>query len=115
MFRRYLLGKIHSGTVTGVNKDYEGSIEISSDLYESAGMYSGEIVSVLNIDNGERFETYIIPGEEGTGEINLNGAAARKVMPGDKLIILTYCYTDAAPPQPTIIVLGKDNKIVDEH
>jgi len=113
MFRKYLLGKIHSGTVTGVNKDYEGSIEISSDLYESAGMHSGEVVSVFNIDNGERFETYIIPGEKGSGEININGAAARKAMPGDKVIILTYCYTDKAPPTPRVIVIGKDNAIID--
>ncbi len=112
MFRRFLLGKIHNGTVTGVNKDYEGSIEISSDLYESAGMHSGEVVSVLNIDNGERFETYIIPGEKGTGEIKINGAAARKAAPGDKIIILTYCYTDAAPPQPKIVLLGENNEVV---
>ena len=113
MLRRFLLGKIHNGKVTGVNKDYEGSIEISEDLYESVGMQAGEVVAVLNIDNGERFETYIIPGKRGTGEINLNGAAARKVAPGDKVIILTYCYTDKEPPKPKIIVLDDKNEIVD--
>lgn len=113
MFRRFLLGKIHNGKVTGVNKDYEGSIEISEDLYESAGMQAGEVVAVLNIDNGERFETYIIPGKRGTGIINLNGAAARKVAPGDKVIILTYCYTEKEPPVPKVVVLGDGNEIID--
>ena len=115
MFRRFLLGKIHGGTVTGVNKDYEGSIEISSDLYERAGMQAGEVVSVFNIDNGERFETYIIPGNKGSGEIKINGAAAHKATPGDKVIILIYCYTDTAPPHPKVIVLGKNNTVLDER
>ena len=115
MLRRFLLGKIHNGTVTGVNKDYEGSIEISEDLYESAGMQPGEVVAVLNIDNGERFETYIIPGKRGAGEIKLNGAAARKAAPGDKIIVLTYCYTSEEPPRPKIIVLGTENEIVSTH
>jgi len=115
MFRRFILGKIHGGTVSGVNKDYEGSIEISSDLYERAGMHAGEVVSVFNIDNGERFETYIIPGERDSGEININGAAARKAVPGDKVIVLTYCYTDTDPPHPKVIVLGKNNTVLDDR
>ncbi|MCP4229012.1 MAG: aspartate 1-decarboxylase [bacterium] len=115
MYRRFLLGKIHSATVTGVNKDYEGSIEISPDIYERAGMAAGEIVAVFNIDNGERFETYVINGKRGSGDIKINGAAAHKASIGDKVIILSYCYADAVPPEPKIIILDGDNKVTDNR
>lgn len=114
MLRKFLLGKIHNARVTDTNKDYEGSIEVDPDIYEKAGMQAGEIVAVFDIDNGKRFETYIIKGEKGARRISLNGAAARKVLPGDKLIILTYCYVEDTPPKPKIIVLGEGNVIVDE-
>jgi aspartate 1-decarboxylase len=112
MYRRFLHGKIHNGTVTEVNIEYEGSVEISPDLYELAGMTAGEIVAVLNIDNGERFETYIITGEKGSRDIKINGAAAHKASPGDRVIILSYCYTDGDPPTPKVIILGENNEVV---
>jgi aspartate 1-decarboxylase len=92
--RRMMKSKIHRATVTDANLNYVGSITIDRELMELADMLEHEQVHVLDIDNGARFETYVIPG--GPGEICLNGAAARLVQPGDKVIIITYGeYEDA--------------------
>jgi aspartate 1-decarboxylase len=92
--RRMMKSKIHRATVTDANLNYVGSITIDRELMELADMLENEQVHVLDIDNGARFETYVIPG--GPGEICLNGAAARLVQPGDKVIIITYGdYDDA--------------------
>jgi aspartate 1-decarboxylase len=92
--RRMMKSKIHRATVTDANLNYVGSITIDRELMELADMLENEQVHVLDIDNGARFETYVIPG--GPGEICLNGAAARLVQPGDKVIIITYGeYEDA--------------------
>ena len=85
-----LKSKIHRVTVTEANLDYIGSITIDSKLMEAAGILPGERVFIVDNNNGERLETYVIPGERGSGVICLNGAAARKVLPGDIVIIMSY-------------------------
>ncbi|MDR2495724.1 MAG: aspartate 1-decarboxylase [Tannerellaceae bacterium] len=86
--------KIHRVSVTDANLNYIGSITIDEDLMDAANLIPYEKVSVVNNNNGERFETYVIKGERGTGTICLNGAAARKVQPGDVLIIMSYALMD---------------------
>lgn len=92
MFIEILQGKIHRATVTDANLNYVGSITIDMDLVDAAGMVEGQKVQIVNNNNGERFETYIIPGERGSGTVCLNGAAARKVHRGDIVIIISYLY-----------------------
>ena len=89
-----LKSKIHRASVTQANLNYVGSITIDEDLLDAAGMIEGEKVQVLDIDNGERLETYIIKGERGSGAVCLNGAVARKVQVGDKVIIVSYALMD---------------------
>ena len=89
-----LKSKIHRVTVTESNLNYVGSVTIDLNLMEAANLISGEKVQVLNINNGERFETYVIVGERGKGEICLNGPAARKVAVGDIIIIVSYASLD---------------------
>lgn len=90
MWVETLKSKIHRASVTDANLDYEGSITIDEDLIDAANMFVHEKVAVVNNNNGERFETYIIRGERGSGTICLNGAAARKVQKGDVVIIMSY-------------------------
>ncbi|EMM80127.1 aspartate 1-decarboxylase [Leptospira interrogans str. 2006001854] len=87
-------GKIHRATVTDADLNYEGSLTVDMDLVDAAGMRVYEKVSVVNVNNGARFETYIIEGKRGSGEICLNGAAARLGMKGDKIIIITYAQVE---------------------
>ncbi|TGK33252.1 aspartate 1-decarboxylase [Leptospira gomenensis] len=87
-------GKIHRATVTDADLNYEGSLTVDMDLVDAAGMRVYEKVSVVNVNNGARFETYIIEGKRGSGEICLNGAAARLGMKGDKVIIITYAQVE---------------------
>ena len=101
-----LKSKIHRVTVTEANLNYIGSITIDEDLMDAANLIEFEKVHVLNNNNGERFETYIIKGERGSGIICLNGAAARKVQPGDIIIIVSYArmdFEDAKKFKPAII------------
>jgi aspartate 1-decarboxylase len=94
MRRRMMKSKIHRATVTDANLHYVGSITIDRDLMEAADLLENEQVQILDIDNGARFETYVIPG--GPGDMCLNGAAARLVQPGDKIIVVSYAdYDDA--------------------
>lgn len=86
--------KIHRVKVTGADLHYIGSITIDESLLKAANMIEGEKVSIVNINNGERFETYVIPGSKGSGEIILNGPAARKVQKGDIIIIISYGIMD---------------------
>lgn len=88
---RMLKGKIHRAVVTEANINYVGSITIDKDLMENAGIREYEFVQIVDIDNGNRFETYVIAGPRGGGGICLNGAAARCVQIGDKIIIMSYC------------------------
>lgn len=89
-----LKSKIHRVTVTEANLNYVGSITIDEDLMDAANMIEGEKVCIVDNNNGERLETYIIKGERGSGTICLNGAAARKVQPGDIIIIISYAIMD---------------------
>ena len=86
-----LKSKIHRVKVTGADLNYIGSITIDSALIEAANLVPGEKVQIVNINNGERLETYVIEGEKNSGEITLNGPAARKVQKGDVIIIISYC------------------------
>ena len=92
MMRRMVYAKIHRASVTDKNIDYEGSITIDMDIVDAAGMVPGECVLVVNLSNGARFDTYIIPGVRGSGEVCVNGGAARLVERGDKLIIIAYGF-----------------------
>jgi aspartate 1-decarboxylase len=109
-----LQSKIHRATVTDANLNYVGSITIDTNLLEAAGMLIGQRVDIVNINNGERFSTYIIAGEAGKGDICLNGAAARKVHVGDKIIIIAYAQMDqkeASIYKPKLVILEEDNTI----
>uniref|UniRef100_UPI004029C435 aspartate 1-decarboxylase n=1 Tax=Leyella stercorea TaxID=363265 RepID=UPI004029C435 len=94
MMIEVLKSKIHCAQVTQANLNYIGSITIDEDLMDAANMIEGEKVQIVNNNNGERFETYIIKGERGSGCICLNGAAARKVVVGDTVIIISYALMD---------------------
>ena len=111
-----LKAKIHRAAVTESNLNYVGSITIDRDLMEASGILEYEKVSVVNIDNGGRFETYVIEGDCGSGVICVNGAAARLVQPGDKVIILAYCQIDSEEAEshsPQIVFVGSGNKILE--
>ncbi|WP_165157389.1 aspartate 1-decarboxylase [Parabacteroides sp. ZJ-118] len=94
MFIEVVKSKIHRVTVTEANLNYIGSITIDEDLLDAANLIANEKVSVVNNNNGERFETYIIKGERGSGVVCLNGAAARKAQPGDVIIVMSYAMMD---------------------
>jgi aspartate 1-decarboxylase len=96
MHRTMMKSKIHRATVTGADLSYVGSITLDPELMRLADIVEHEQVHVLDIDNGARFETYAITGEPGSGAVVLNGAAARLVQPGDKVIVITYAQYDAA-------------------
>ncbi len=113
--RTMLKSKIHRARVTQCNVDYEGSITIDKDLTEAADLLTYEKVDVLNINNGARFHTYVIEGEKGSGEICLNGAAARLVAKGDIVIILSYhviADDEAATATPRLVYVDSENRIV---
>ena len=114
MMIEVLKSKLHCVTVTEANLNYMGSITIDEDLMDAAGLIAGEKVQVVDNNNGERFETYIIQGERGSGCICLNGAAARKVQVGDTVIIISYAlfdFEEAKSFQPRV-VFPENNKIV---
>lgn len=104
--------KIHTATVTGLELYYEGSITIDRDLMDAADMLPGEQVQVVNLNNGQRFVTYTITGERGTGVIELNGPAARLAAVGDKVIIISYGnYEDAEAKalEPIVVFVDENN------
>lgn len=94
MFIEVVKSKIHRVSVTEANLNYIGSITIDEDLMDAANLIAGEKVQIVNNNNGERLETYVIKGQRGSGKICLNGAAARKVQPGDIIIIMSYALMD---------------------
>ena len=109
-----LKSKIHRATVTEANIHYEGSLTLDTDLMKKANMIEYEKVQVLNINNGARFETYLINGEPGSGVVCLNGAAARLGEVTDKIIIITYCEMtpeEAKTHTPKVMLLGESNQI----
>ena len=115
MARVFVKAKIHQATVTQTDLQYEGSITLDRKLMELADIAHYEQVHVLNLNNGNRLETYAIEGKAGSGVICLNGAAARHAAVGDQIIILTYESFPQAPPKgysPTIVYLTTKNKIV---
>ena len=111
-----LKSKIHRVKVTDADLNYIGSITIDVDLMQAANLIAGEKVQVVNINNGERLETYVIPGKKGSGEIALNGPAARKVAKGDIVIIISYAsmdFEEAKTFEPTVIFPNEmNNKLV---
>jgi len=110
-----LKGKIHRATVTQAELDYIGSITIDATLMAAAGFYEYEKVQIVNVNNGERFETYIIAGEHDSGVICLNGAAARCVQRGDKVIIMAYAQLtpeELAANPPRAVFVDENNKIL---
>jgi len=114
MRRTMMKSKIHSATVTEANLNYEGSITIDERLMEAANLLEFELVQVYNINNGERFETYVISGEKDSGVICLNGAAARKVAVGDKIIIVSYASYEEEELKvhsPRIVLVDEENRI----
>lgn len=109
-----LSGKIHRATVTQAELDYVGSITIDEDLLKASGIYEYQRVQIVNINNGARIDTYTIPGEAGSGIVCLNGAAARCVQKGDKVIIMAYCTCDQDEIKghtPKVVFVDEDNKV----
>mgnify|MGYP000425973744 FL=1 len=107
--------KIHRVKVTGADLNYIGSITIDEDLMDAANIIEGEKVQIVNNNNGERLETYAIPGPRNSGEITLNGAAARKVAPGDVLILITYgmlSIEDARNFKPSLVFPNEENNLL---
>lgn len=116
MFRTMMNGKIHRARVTEADLNYVGSITIDEDILDAVGMVANEKVQIVNNNNGSRFETYIIPGERGSGVICVNGAAARLVQKGDVVIIISYVLVaeeKVATHKPKVAIMSEDNKIKD--
>ncbi|PSR55186.1 aspartate 1-decarboxylase [Adhaeribacter arboris] len=110
-----LKSKIHRVKVTQAELHYVGSITIDEDLIDAANLVENEKVQIVNINNGERFETYVIKGERGTGVVCLNGPAARKVQVGDIVIVISYClidFSEAKTHVPTLIFPDQNNRLI---
>jgi len=113
--RTMMKSKIHRATVTDANLNYVGSITIDTDLLDAADIRPYEQVAVVNINNGERFETYAIEGAPGSGDMCLNGAAARLAQPGDLIIVITYAQYDESELdgfEPTVVHVDESNRAV---
>ena len=109
-----LKAKIHRATVTQAELDYVGSITVDMDLLEQAGILEYEKVQIVDVNNGSRFETYTIAGERGSGVMCLNGAAARMVQTGDKIILMAYAQVtpeEASEIRPTVLFVDEKNKV----
>jgi len=116
--RPMMIGKIHRATVTQADLHYVGSITVDTDLLDAADLIPGQQVDVVDVTNGARLTTYVIPGEPGAGEISINGAAAHLVSPGDTVIIIAYGMMsdhDARTFLPHVVFVDGDNKIVELH
>ena len=116
MNRQMLKSKIHRARITDSDLHYVGSITIDRDLLEASDILEHELVHVLDVDNGARFETYTIAGERGSGEVKVNGAAARLVHTGDTIIVVSYASYGAqelAAYEPTVVHVNSNNEIID--
>ncbi len=116
MRRTMMKSKIHRATVTEANLDYVGSITIDRDLMDAADLLPNEKVQIVDNDNGNRLETYVIEGERGSGVIGLNGAAARLVHPGDTVIIISYAELEDAEARqhdPTVVFVDDNNRVAE--
>lgn len=109
--RQILKSKIHRATVTEANVDYVGSITIDAELAERADLMAGELVHVWDVDNAERFETYVIVGPRGSGVICVNGAAAHRVKVGDRVIIAAFALSDE-PVDARVVLVNDENRFV---
>ena len=115
MMRMMMKSKIHRATVTQADLDYVGSISIDADLLDAADLIEGEQVAIVDVSNGARLETYVIPAPRGSGVIGINGAAAHLVKPGDLVIIINYALMDDAEAlalTPRVIHVDGSNKVV---
>ena len=115
MMQEFLYSKIHRATVTDANLNYVGSITVDETLMKAAKIREWQKVDILDINNGERFQTYVIKGKADSGCICLNGAAARKVQPGDKVIIISYAYLQTNEIEnhtPIVVIVDEKNRIV---
>ena len=118
MLQEFLFSKIHRATVTDANLNYVGSITIDETLMKAAKIMEFQKVDILDVNNGERFQTYVIKGNQNSGCICLNGAAARKVQPGDKVIIVSYAsltHDEIKTHKPTVVMVDDENKITEIH
>lgn len=118
MLQEFLFSKIHRATVTDANLNYVGSITIDETLMKAAKIMEFQKVDILDVNNGERFQTYVIKGNQNSGCICLNGAAARKVQPGDKVIIVSYASLtpeEIKTHKPTVVMVDDENKITEIH
>lgn len=116
MLRQFLLGKIHRATVTRADIDYVGSITIDVALIEAAGFLENEKVDIYDVSNGARLSTYVIPGERGSGEVGINGAAAHLVKPGDLVILASYGWmsaSEAAGHRPRVVHVDAANRLME--
>ena len=115
MLLEFLYSKIHRATVTDANLNYVGSITVDEDILDKANLSEGQKVDILNINNGERFQTYILAGKRGNKDFCLNGAAARKAQIGDKIIICAYAQMtpeEAKTFKPTIVQIDENNSVI---
>ena len=115
MMRIMMKSKIHRATVTQADLHYVGSVTLDAALMEAADLLEGEQVAIVDITNGARIETYVIPGPRGSGVIGINGAAAHLVHPGDLVIIMSYCLlsdAEARTLKPTVVHVDEDNNVV---
>lgn len=118
MLIEFLFSKIHRATVTDANLNYVGSITIDETLLKAANLKEWQKVEILNINNGERFQTYIIKGKAGSGQVCINGAAARKAQIGDKIIVVSYALLDENEQigfEPTVVMVDENNRIVERE
>ncbi|WP_019809753.1 aspartate 1-decarboxylase [Saccharomonospora halophila] len=116
MYRTMLKSKIHRATVTQADLHYVGSVTVDRTLMEAADLLSGELVHIVDITNGARLETYVIPGERDSGVLGINGAAAHLVHPGDLVILIAYGQMDsaeAASYEPRVVFVDGDNRVAD--
>ena len=114
--RPMLVGKIHRATVTGADLHYVGSVTVDADLLDAAGLLPGQQVDVVDVTNGARLTTYVIPGEPGSGTVSINGAAAHHVHPGDLVILIAYGLLDDAEARafvPRVVFVDAANRVVE--
>ncbi len=117
MRRRLMKSKIHRATITSADLHYEGSLTLDTDLMDAADLVEYEEIQVVNVNNGSRFTTYVIPGPAGSGVLQLNGAAARLGMPGDVVILIAYADVedvDVAEFHPSVVFVNADNRAMPE-
>jgi aspartate 1-decarboxylase len=116
LLRNMIKSKIHRATVTQADLHYVGSVTVDAELMEAADLLPGELVHIVDIDNGARLETYVIEGERGSGVIGINGAAAHLVHPGDLVILISYAQVDDAEARalkPRVVHVDRENRIVE--